>query len=185
MSSKITLDLDDDGNIVGAEGMHALAVTVQNRVTEESNLQVRIAIDPAGDDALHGGSMTAVFTLIAPEPVEQSDKPLTEQATIGAAYARAMVDAMERAVPAVLGDAFKEAAKEAGDAERAKDPFLAALVAIATVVMIAAHGDREAAKVLADKGLADGKADTAGMSEQEVEQVRESLHTIIDTMPGN
>lgn len=155
MSDTIKIEIPKDGTMPNVEGEQAIAVSIENS-GEPGTLRVKMTCTPVGDDALHAGSMEAVFTLVAPEFVDQSDLSTSEQAEIGGQYAKAMVDAMVAMVGEHLAPAFNDAAvRVTKDIVDGNDPddmvnMIAAVAMALAALLIHKHGSKDEAIKHAD-----------------------------------
>ena len=185
MTDNINVNIPKDGSMPYVEGSLAAAAAVETRTDDHGNLQVRITLSPIGDDALHGGSLEAVFTLIKPELVDNSDKDVDEQATIGAEYARVMTQALQAIVSEHLGEFFQEGARNAvtNKTDEKAEHIANMCMMIACLLIAQAGGDKAKAKANADIATNPALMDLAaksGMTPDMVGIVTETVREAID-----
>ena len=185
MTDNISINIPKDGSMPFVEGSLAAAASVETRTDDGGNLQVRLTVNPVGEDALHGGSLEAVFTLTKPEFVENSDKGSDEQATIGAEYARVMTQAAQAIVSEHLGEFFQEAARNAvtKTTDDKAEHIANMCMMIACLLIVQAGGDKAKAKVNADISTNPELMDLAvkaGMDPKMVGLVTDTVREAID-----
>lgn len=185
MTDNINVNIPKDGSMPYVEGSLAAAAAVETRTDDHGNLQVRLTLSPIGDDALHGGSLEAVFTLTKPEFVENSDKDVDEQSSIGAEYARVMTQAAQAIISEHLGEFFGEAARNhVTETTDSKVEHIANMCMMIACLLIAqAGGDKAKAKVNADIATNPELMDLAiksGMDPKMVGLVTETVREAID-----
>jgi hypothetical protein len=187
MTDNISFNIPKDGSMPSVEGSIAVAVEGQHRIDENDNIIVRWTFNPVGDDALHGGSLEVVATLTKPDHVPQSDKSVDEQATIGANYARCMVESAEHILGTHLSDAFGEAVGEAVKQTKPRaeevERMANTCMMIATMLLIMHNGDREKAKAEADlrtNASASQMARDAGLTDEMIALATDTIREAID-----
>jgi hypothetical protein len=186
---KITFDLDATGRPVSAEGINAVAAEVESR-SVGPEVQVRITLTPAGDNALYAGTMTALFTLTAPERVP--GVPAAEQIDVAATYGRQMIEAMPIIVADVLGDCIGDAVTKAAKAGLSDGLLGGEIEAVMNVIALAllalSKGDKDKAKhamvELAHGGEVGGGSlpTLAHLSAEARAEAIEKVHAAIDTL---
>lgn len=144
----IKIEIPKDGTMPHVEGSHAIGVSMET-CAEPGVLTVKVVAVPTGDDALHAGSMEAVFTLTAPTLVDQSELTSEEQAQIGGNYADGMIQAVLDICKDNLEGAFHEAARRALGGDDVVNTIASVAMLLASL-LVAKHGSKEAAIAHAD-----------------------------------
>jgi hypothetical protein len=187
MNDNIKIEVSPDGH-AHVEGSLAIEAEIQHRRNDNGDIELLYTFTAAGDDAMHAGSLEAVFTLTKPEYVPQSPLPKAKQSKIGAEYATGMIECAKELIGDGLREAFSEAVQAATEEAKAENEDALETVtrlvqSIALMLLALNRGDKDKAKAQADltsNPALRAEAEKAGLCEEHIEQATALIREAID-----